>query len=315
MAKRNADFKRYVAYFCHANTDTTWVIDLINKLESRKYGIKCAEYDRDFSCGGKYIIDLFQEFLEYSHWVIVVLSPEFVQSQWSMYQLNLAVHYSIHTEHGNIVPLLKTSVDVPDCLNCFELVDTREKQWLEQLVHRLSFPATMFPKFKPVCTQKDHVSIDALAGPSIRNVMSEQFHHQKNDTLSQEEFNKVKIIKYKREDQSFWNKVKHEGSRRSGSWATCNKRHSTDIKGEESVTFANNDLDAIPDCVLDSGSHSKGLRLHNQIGNQAELTHNIPDRVLNSGSHSKGRRLNNGIGKQRVDGDCLLLQEHAYEPN
>ncbi|XP_046580622.1 uncharacterized protein LOC124288101 [Haliotis rubra] len=318
MTERSADFKRYVAYFCHANVDTKWVMDMINTLESKKYGIKCAEYDRDFSCCGKYITDLFQEFLEDSHWIIVVLSPEFVRSKWSMYQLNLAVHYSVHKKHSNIVPLLKTPVDVPDCLKCFELVDTREKKWLTQLLLRLSLPAAMFPKFKPVCTNKDHISMDALAGPSTRNIMSEQFHLQRNDTLSQEEFNKVKILKYMHEGQSFWNKARREGFPKSGPSAICNNRHSSDRKGEEygrknkkgsadeGVTYTNDDPDAIPDCVLDSGNNSKGHRLHNGIGDQR--TYAIPDCVLDSGNHSKGHRLQNGVRDQRTYAipDCVL---------
>lgn len=139
MVECNSKFKKYVAYFCHANADTKWVMKWINTLESEKYGIQCGEYDRNFSCVGKYIIDLFQEFLENSHHVVVVLSPEFVQSKWSMYQLNLAVQYSINN-NGSIVPLMIKSVAVPDCLKCFEMVDATKKQWFVQLLERICSP-------------------------------------------------------------------------------------------------------------------------------------------------------------------------------
>ncbi|XP_046330499.2 toll-like receptor 1 isoform X2 [Haliotis rufescens] len=155
MAECNRKFKKYVAYFCHANADTKWVMKWINTLESEKYGIKCGEYDRNFSCGGKYITDLFQEFLENSHHVVVVLSPEFVQSKWSMYQLNLAVQYSINN-NGSIVPLMIKSVAVPDCLKCFEMVDATKKQWFVQLLERLCSPAVRVPKLKPFCTREGH---------------------------------------------------------------------------------------------------------------------------------------------------------------
>ncbi|XP_067672123.1 uncharacterized protein [Haliotis asinina] len=283
MTKRNADFKRYVAYFCHANTDSKWVMNLINKLESRKYGIKCAEYDRDFSCGGKYIIDLFQEFLEYSHWVIVVLSPEFVQSKWSMYQLNLAVHYSICYNHGNIVPLMITPVAVPDCLKCFELVDTREKQWLTQLLQRLRFPG--------------HISIGTLGGHSTRRVVSEQFHLQRMDTLSQEDFNKVKILKYRREGRNFLDKARRAkepsrsfsvgGIMRRVSAATCNNRHSKDKRRQHCLSEEFGRKTVI-------GSDDDGV------------TYTVPNSVLDSGNHAKIVRLHNGIGKQRIDADSLL---------
>ncbi|XP_046580626.1 uncharacterized protein LOC124288105 isoform X2 [Haliotis rubra] len=270
-------------------------MNLINTLESKKYGIQCAEYDRDFSCGGKYITDLFLEFLRNSHWIIVVLSPEFVRSKWSMYQLNLAVHYSICNNHGNIVPLMKTSVAVPDCLKCFELVDTRERKWRTQLLQRLRFPATMSPKFKPVCTNEGHISIQSLGGHSTRRVVSEQFHLQRNDTLSQEDFNKVKnfLDKARHAKEPHRNFLKQGGMVRTVSSATCYNRHSTDKRHQECLgeefgrktkkgsdddgaTYSSDGFDAVPDSVLDSGNHAKILRLHN------------------------------GIGKQRIDADSLL---------
>ncbi|KAF4525580.1 hypothetical protein B566_EDAN010439 [Ephemera danica] len=81
--------REYDAFVSYSGADRSWVHDvLVTALESPERGYSMCLHERDFRLGA-YIIDNVAQSMESSRHVILVLSPNFVASQWCQWEMKL----------------------------------------------------------------------------------------------------------------------------------------------------------------------------------------------------------------------------------
>ncbi|XP_041364767.1 uncharacterized protein LOC121380082 [Gigantopelta aegis] len=152
--------KQYHAYFCDASHDIDWVNQTMDMLESSKHNLVCGQYERDFT-PGEYVLDLITAFCFTSNRVVFVLSPEFMQNNWAMYQMRLAVNYSVDHDENIILPIIVKECDIPKMLLPFPCIDAREDNWWNEFVDKLKRPVSKIPKID-ICSKSDHLNISGL---------------------------------------------------------------------------------------------------------------------------------------------------------
>ncbi|XP_067675689.1 uncharacterized protein [Haliotis asinina] len=110
------DALRYDAFISYADEDRGWVEELIDHLEATPYSMKCVNHYRDYH-PGKTEWENNQLFLDASDTFLIVLSPYFVDSKWSTYDLDQILAHSLRVDRCTIIPLIKEPCGVPPSLH------------------------------------------------------------------------------------------------------------------------------------------------------------------------------------------------------
>ncbi|XP_071034400.1 toll-like receptor 6 [Parasteatoda tepidariorum] len=83
---------KYDAFISYNSNDTSWIASsLIPALERQDPKLKLCIHDRDFEVG-RFITENILEAIENSRKVILILTEEFVKSEWCMFELHMAQH-------------------------------------------------------------------------------------------------------------------------------------------------------------------------------------------------------------------------------
>ncbi|XP_046575530.1 toll-like receptor 13 [Haliotis rubra] len=103
--QRQSNDMKYDAFVSYSNEDHGWVHgQLLNFLEE-EVGLRLCEHTRDF-VPGKFIIDNVIEAMDTSRKTILVISNEYMQSDWCKFELQLALYSFLKCEIDIVVILL-----------------------------------------------------------------------------------------------------------------------------------------------------------------------------------------------------------------
>ncbi|XP_046380255.2 toll-like receptor 13 [Haliotis rufescens] len=103
--QRQSEDMKYDAFVSYSNEDGGWVHgQLLNFLEE-EVGLRLCEHTRDF-VPGKFIIDNVIEAMDTSRKTILVISNEYMQSDWCKFELQLALYSFLKCEIDIVVILL-----------------------------------------------------------------------------------------------------------------------------------------------------------------------------------------------------------------
>ncbi|XP_041349006.1 uncharacterized protein LOC121368379 [Gigantopelta aegis] len=113
--------KTHHLFFSHSSDDQQWVEMCVERLE-QDYGIKCLWPPRDFT-PGKPIVSLIEDGMSRAMKIVLVLSPEYIDSGWCSYERHLAFVLSVQERRNCIIPVMLETCPVPDVLRTVNYID------------------------------------------------------------------------------------------------------------------------------------------------------------------------------------------------
>ncbi|XP_056399849.1 toll-like receptor 2 isoform X3 [Hyla sarda] len=125
----------YHVFISFSGADSTWVEQLIQKLEATFPDIKICFHNRDFT-PGKTIIENMTECIQRSQKILMVLSPDFVHSRWCLFEANLSMFQDC-TSHKAIVPVMLKPCPMPLYLSHFTYLEAKDEKFYKKLCNRL----------------------------------------------------------------------------------------------------------------------------------------------------------------------------------
>ncbi|XP_022084280.1 transmembrane protein 268-like isoform X2 [Acanthaster planci] len=143
------------AFFCYSKEDEEWVVNVMQKLESPAYGFHCCNHAHELD-PGIVRMDRIINALCTARKIVLVLSPDFVQSQWCTYE-NLKALRSHFRNVNKVIPVLLTEVDLPDFLQDIPNVNGMSKSFWQKFI-----AALQFDPYKGTLETSAHYNIPAL---------------------------------------------------------------------------------------------------------------------------------------------------------
>ncbi|XP_046574984.1 toll-like receptor 13 [Haliotis rubra] len=104
-SKRETEEKQYDAFVSYSNPDGDWVYDELLDFLEREVGLCLCEHSRDFQIG-TYIVDNVMGALDSSRKTILVISNEYMKSDWCQFELQMALYSFLKHEIDIVVILL-----------------------------------------------------------------------------------------------------------------------------------------------------------------------------------------------------------------
>lgn len=118
--------KKYHLYVSYSSEDSAEVKKICGQVEKR-YFLKCLNYDRDFTPGKRLDENIYDEMTQ-SVAVLIVLSPNYVESLWCMTEAHHAFELSFKSrKHLKVIPILITTPneELPSLLRYHRYIDAR----------------------------------------------------------------------------------------------------------------------------------------------------------------------------------------------
>lgn len=140
-------------FVCYSNINSAWAGNLIQSLEAMIPNLKACYHERDF-IPGKTIIENMVEAIQGSQKIVLVLSPDFVQSRWCLLEANLSVFQDC-LERKPVIPIMLVPCFVPLHLTHLTYIDTSDIHFLDKFIKVICTPnhemqnATMVPYSPP----------------------------------------------------------------------------------------------------------------------------------------------------------------------
>jgi hypothetical protein len=103
----------YDVYVSYSHKDALFVQPLVDALEAR--GIK-VWYDSGEIRVGEYFMRTIGEALEQSRYFLLVISPDYLASQWTPFELGVALS-AVSTKGARVIPVLVRKSDLSDLPN------------------------------------------------------------------------------------------------------------------------------------------------------------------------------------------------------
>ncbi|XP_046379698.2 uncharacterized protein LOC124151335 [Haliotis rufescens] len=126
--------KEYHAFLCFNGADEEFVDKLREYLESPNIGLKCVDHRRDFHAG-KPVVKNIEEFIARSRKCVLIMTPDFVTSEWCAFETDIMVNMSVEETRENIIPVLVKPCNIPKGVRTLTYIDVRQSQrWRERLV-------------------------------------------------------------------------------------------------------------------------------------------------------------------------------------
>ncbi|KAI0240957.1 hypothetical protein LSAT2_004104 [Lamellibrachia satsuma] len=116
------------AFICYNSNDREWVLtELLTRLE--KNNISSIIHDIDFLPGAS-VINIIGESMERSRFTVLVLSPDFLSSNWCLFELDSARTHAISRGRDVIVPIiLREFSTAPNSRHLADIFDKSYLKW------------------------------------------------------------------------------------------------------------------------------------------------------------------------------------------
>ncbi|XP_052061738.1 protein toll-like [Mytilus californianus] len=141
------DYKKYDAFIAYSQADIHWVIHtLAKRLENPESGpnFSLCLHHRDFMVGAA-ISDNIVRSVENSRHTIIVVSKQFLKSEWCLLEFRTALHQSILEKKRHLIILLLEDIPTSDfepelrsCMQTLTYVKTNDCWFWDKLIYALS---------------------------------------------------------------------------------------------------------------------------------------------------------------------------------
>ena len=101
MVELEGSFK-YDAFVSYSNVDHAFVARLVGMLENAPPNYKLCVYERDFTAGNV-LNDCIMQSIATSRKVVLIVSENFVQSHWCLWELHLAQHSLLEEKRNGLI--------------------------------------------------------------------------------------------------------------------------------------------------------------------------------------------------------------------
>uniref|UniRef100_A0A8C6TNY2 TIR domain-containing protein n=1 Tax=Neogobius melanostomus TaxID=47308 RepID=A0A8C6TNY2_9GOBI len=118
----------YHVFLSYSSTDSEWAESLMEELESR--GLKVCCHLRDFTAG-RSILENMSECIAQSQKVLLVLSPDFVNSRWCLMEANMSLFRDCL--QMKTIPVLLRPVSIPPYLAHITYLEPQHPDFTLQL--------------------------------------------------------------------------------------------------------------------------------------------------------------------------------------
>ena len=141
--------KSYDAFIAYSEHDGPWVIQTLlprleSPLENNGPGLKLCIHHRDFPIGGN-IADNILEKVKDSHHTVLILSNNFLLSNWCKYEFKTAFSQSLMERKRHLIMIIKEELDkhlidadLNRCLKTFTFVKADDRLFWDKLVYALN---------------------------------------------------------------------------------------------------------------------------------------------------------------------------------
>ncbi len=123
------------AFFCYCTEDEEWAFNVMRKLESSAYGFKCDNHDHMLE-PNRARMDKIVNALCTAKKIVLVLSQDFVQSQWCTYE-NLKSLKTHFTNTKKVIPVLLTDLDLPEFLQDVPCINAIARNFWQKFIAAL----------------------------------------------------------------------------------------------------------------------------------------------------------------------------------
>ncbi|XP_071117830.1 uncharacterized protein [Haliotis cracherodii] len=126
--------KKYHVFFSYELADRDWVDMVRQKLEAPEFGFRCSVHERDFH-GGKGVIENITEHIRISEKTVMVLTPDFTQSRWCMFEVELGMILSLEERQLLVIPVLVKDCPIPDSIKTLTYIDASSgNEWWQRFI-------------------------------------------------------------------------------------------------------------------------------------------------------------------------------------
>ncbi|XP_078592905.1 tetratricopeptide repeat protein 22-like [Branchiostoma floridae x Branchiostoma japonicum] len=125
----------YDFFVLHSSKDAGWVDYVLVPALEVDWGFKGCVADRDFE-PGKSVFDNIIYSIENSYKILLILTPNFVTSEWCKYETEQALMESLKSKSGRVIPIMLHECDVPasvthldasrDAIGCYDWLKLKE---------------------------------------------------------------------------------------------------------------------------------------------------------------------------------------------
>ncbi|XP_019641753.1 PREDICTED: uncharacterized protein LOC109483216 [Branchiostoma belcheri] len=123
----------YDFFVIHSAKDAEWVnYTLLANLEGEHH-LKGCIAERDFQLG-KYVLDNITATIKQSAKVLVILTPDLLQSKWCKHEMKEALHAKVEEATESVIPVLLKDCEVPDEIKNITYLDARKHLDWEHLL-------------------------------------------------------------------------------------------------------------------------------------------------------------------------------------
>ena len=115
----------YDAFISSNKADKPFVDRLVKKIESEPFGnrrLKCFYWEWDIQPGEDILLKI-EEALPKSRFVVVVMSPDWAQSNWTKLERVISVYEDPSGIIGRVIPILSRSCEIPLSLRILRWID------------------------------------------------------------------------------------------------------------------------------------------------------------------------------------------------
>ncbi|EFX84748.1 hypothetical protein DAPPUDRAFT_314608 [Daphnia pulex] len=113
MAELEGNFK-YDAFVSYSNVDHAFVARMVGMLENAPPHYKLCVYERDFTAGNV-LNDCIMQSIATSRKVVLVISENFIQSHWCLWELHLAQHSLLEDKRNGLVLVVVGKLKLNQC--------------------------------------------------------------------------------------------------------------------------------------------------------------------------------------------------------
>lgn len=139
---REKDFDAFVSY---SSMDEKWVYDILcRRLENTVYGFKLCLHHKHF-VPGAYILDNIIDSVERSRHTLMILSPNFLESEWCILEFRKAFHQGLVEKNRHLIVVMLDGLDnvslQPDIkhfLQTYTYLKVSELLFWDKLVYALA---------------------------------------------------------------------------------------------------------------------------------------------------------------------------------
>lgn len=147
--QENSDNKKFDAFVAYSQQDSDWVLknlvwQLETKLQRHNQRFHLCLHQRDFTVGAPIAENIINS-IERSRHTILVISSNFVRSEWCLMEFRTAFHQSLIERRRHMIIIVMGDLphgeldsDIKRCLKTLTYLETHDRLFWDKLVYALS---------------------------------------------------------------------------------------------------------------------------------------------------------------------------------